>query len=118
MITGDSCVTDAEKAFTVKKRKSPKLAYNCDCAKFQQLEGICSHVMACVERKGSLYHVLEYYQEKGVSTNKIANKCVPERAGEKSYQRKPRKGKKHSKQTNNNSAYCGDQYTYRSETSC
>ena len=49
--------------------------------------------MAVAERKGSLSCVLEYYQEQGANTNKIINKCVPKRAGEKSHQRKPRKGK-------------------------
>ena len=93
MINGDFCVTDTEKAFNVKERKSPKLTYTCDCTKFQQLDGICSHVMAVAERKGSLSRVLEYYQEQGANTNKIINKCVPKRAGEKSHQRKPRKGK-------------------------
>ena len=93
MINGDFCVTDTEKAFNVKERKSPKLTYTCDCTKFQQLDGICSHVMAVAERKGSLSCVLEYYQEQGANTNKIINKCVPKRAGEKSHQRKPRKGK-------------------------
>ena len=54
---------------------------------------ICSHVMAVAERKGSLSRVLEYYQEQGANTNKIINKCVPKRAGEKSHLGKPRKGK-------------------------
>ena len=93
LINGDFCVTDTEKAFNVKERKSPKLTYTCDCTKFQQLDGICSHVMAVAERKGSLSCVLEYYQEQGANTNKIINKCVPKGAGEKSHQRKPRKGK-------------------------
>ena len=51
LINGDFCVTDTEKAFNVKERKSPKLTYTCDCTKFQQLDGICSHVMAVAERK-------------------------------------------------------------------
>ena len=49
--------------------------------------------MAVAERKGSLSCVLEYYQEQGANTNKIINKCVPKRAGEKSHRRKPGKGK-------------------------
>ena len=49
--------------------------------------------MAVAERKGSLSRVLEYYQERGANTNKTINKCVPKRAGKKSHQRKPRKGK-------------------------
>ena len=93
MINGDFCVTDTETDFNVKERKSPKLTYTCDYTKFQQLEGIFSHVMAVDEKKGSLSCVLEYYQEQGANTNKIINKCVPKRAGEKSHQRKPRKGK-------------------------
>ena len=93
MINGDFCVTDTEKVFNVKERKSPKLTYTCDCSKFQQLDGICSHVVAFVEKKGSLSRVLEYYQEQGANTNKIINKCVPKRAGEKSHRRKPGKGK-------------------------
>ena len=48
--------------------------------------------MVVAERKESLSCVLEYYQELGANTNKI-NKCVPKWAGEKSHQRKPRKGK-------------------------
>ena len=52
-----------------------------------------SHVMAVAERKGSLSRVLEYYQEQGADTNKIITKCVPKWDGEKSLQRKPRKGK-------------------------
>ena len=113
LINGDFCVTDTEKAFNVKERKSPKLTYTCDCTKFQQLDGICSHVMAVAERKGSLSCVLEYYQEQGANTNKIINKCVPKRVGEKSHQKKTRKGKnkQHSKRTNNSSQYCRDQYT-------
>ena len=51
LINGDFCVTVTEKAFNVKERKSPKLTYTCDCTKFQQLDGICSHVMAVAERK-------------------------------------------------------------------
>ena len=93
MINGDFCVTDTEKAFNVKERKSPKLTYTCDCTKFQQLDGICSHVMAVAERKGSLSRVLEYYQEQGANTNKIISRCIPKRTGEKSHQRKPRKKK-------------------------
>ena len=38
LINGDFCVTDTEKAFNVKERKSPKLTYTCDCTKFQQLD--------------------------------------------------------------------------------
>ena len=34
LINGDFCVTDTEEAFNVKKRKSPELAYTCDCTKF------------------------------------------------------------------------------------
>ena len=49
--------------------------------------------MAVAERKGSLSHVIEYYQEQGANTNKMISKCVPKRAGEKSQQRKPIKGK-------------------------
>ena len=49
--------------------------------------------MSVAERKGSLSCVLEYYQEQGANTNKIINKCVPKRAGEKSHRRKPGKGK-------------------------
>ena len=49
--------------------------------------------MAVAERKGSLSRVLEYYQEQEANTNEIINKCVPKRAGEKSHQRTPRKGK-------------------------
>ena len=93
LIKGDFCVTDTEKAFNVKERKSPKLTYTCDCIKFQQLDRICSHVMAVAEREGNLSRVLEYYQERGANTNTIINKCVPKRAGEESYQRKPRKRK-------------------------
>ena len=93
LINGDFCVTNTEKAFNVKERKSFKLTYTCDCIKFQQLDGIYSHVMAVAERKGSLSRVLEYYQELGANTNKIINKCVPKRAGEKSHHRKSRKGK-------------------------
>ena len=37
--------------------------------------------------------VLEYYQEQGANTNKIINKCAPKRVGEKSHQKKTRKGK-------------------------
>ena len=73
LINGDFCVTDTEKAFNVKERKSPKLTYTCDCTKFQQLDGICSHVMAVAERKGSLSCALGYYQEQGANTNKIIN---------------------------------------------
>ena len=88
LINGDFCVTDTEKAFNVKERKSPKLTYTCDCIKFQQLDGIFSHVMAVAERKRSLSRVLEYYHERRANTNKTGK-----RAGEKSHQRKPRKGK-------------------------
>ena len=93
MINGDFCVTDTEKAFNVKERKSPKLRYVCDCTKFQQLDGICSHVMAVAERKGSLSRILEYYQEQGDNTNKIINKCVPKWAGENHARENPGKGK-------------------------
>ena len=96
MINGDFCVTDTEKAFNVKERNSPKLTYTCDCTKFQQLDGICSHVTAVAERKESLSRILEYYQGQGANTNKVINKCVPKRAGEKSHQRKPWKGKKNN----------------------
>ena len=51
------------------------------------------YVMAVAEKKGSLFRVLEYYQEQGANTNKIINKRVPKRAGDKSHQRKPRKEK-------------------------
>ena len=63
LINGDFCVTDTEKVFNVKERKSTKLTYTCDCTKFQQLDGTCSHVMAVAERKESLSRVPEYYQE-------------------------------------------------------
>ena len=81
------------KACNVKESKSPKLTYTCDCIKFQQLDGVCSHVMADAERKENLSRVLEYFQEQGANANKIMNKCVSKRAGEKSNQRKLRKGK-------------------------
>ena len=87
---GDFRVTDTEKAFNVKERKSPKLTYTCHCIKFQQRDGIFSYVMAVAERKRSLSRALEYYQEQRAGTNKIINKCVPKRTGEKSQQRKPR----------------------------
>ena len=93
LINGDFCVTGTEKAFKVKERKSQKLTYTCDCIKFQQLDGICSQVMAVAERKGSLPHVLEYYQEQGANTSKVINKYITKWAGDKSHQRKPRKVK-------------------------
>ena len=93
MISGDFCVTETEKAFNVKERKTPKLTYTFDCTKFQQLDGICSHNMAVAERKGRLSCVLLYYQEQGAKTDKMKNKCVPKQAGEKSQQRTPGKGK-------------------------
>ena len=93
MINGDFCVTDTETDFNVKERKSPKLTYTCDYTKFQQLEGIFSHVMAVDEKKGSLSCVLEYYQEQRANTNKIISRYIPKRTGEKSHQRKPRKKK-------------------------
>ena len=93
LINGDFCVTGTEKAFKVKERKSQKLTYTCDCIKFQQLDGICSQVMAVAERKGSLPHVLEYYQEQGANTSKVINKYITRWAGDKSHQRKPRKVK-------------------------
>ena len=34
LINGDFCVTDTEKAFKVKERKSHKLTYTCGCTKF------------------------------------------------------------------------------------
>ena len=46
-----------------------------------------------LQKERSLSCVLEYYQEQGANTNKIINKCVPKRAGDKSHQRKPRKEK-------------------------
>ena len=49
--------------------------------------------MGVAERKVSLSRVLENYQEQGVKTNEIIKKCVSKRAGDKSHQRKPRKGK-------------------------
>ena len=60
---------------------------------FNNWTRFCSHVMAVAERKGGLCRVLEYYQEQGANTNKMINKCVPKRAGEKSHQIKPRKAK-------------------------
>ena len=93
MINGDFCVINTEKAFNDKERKSPKLTYTCDGTKFQQLDRIYSHVMAVVERKGSLSRVLEYYQEQRANANKIINKCVTKRAGQKLHQKKSRKGK-------------------------
>ena len=78
LTNGDCCVTDTEKIFNVKERKSPKLAYTFDCTKFQQLDGICSsHVMAVAERKGNLSRVLEYCQDHGANTNKIINHLSP-----------------------------------------
>ena len=65
LIDGEFCVTDTEKAFSVKERKSPMLTYTYECIKFQQLDGICNHVMAVPERKGSLSRVL--HQEQGVN---------------------------------------------------
>ena len=53
----------------------------------------CNHLTAVAERKGSLSRVLEYYPVQGVNSNKIINKCVPKRPGEKSHQRTPRKRK-------------------------
>ena len=58
-IIGDFCVTDTKKTFSFKEGKSPKLTHICDCIKFQQLDGIYSHVMTVAERKRNLSHVLE-----------------------------------------------------------
>ena len=79
-------------SFNVKERKSPNLTYTCDCTKFQQLHGICSHVMAVAERKRSFSRVPQHYQQQGTNTNKIINKSGSRRAGDKSHQRKPRIG--------------------------
>ena len=49
--------------------------------------------MAVTERSESFSRILEYFQERGASTNGIIKKCVLKRVGKKSHQRKPRKGK-------------------------
>ena len=54
LIDGEFCVTDTEKAFSVKERKSPMLTYTYECIKFQQLDGICSHVMFYIKSKESI----------------------------------------------------------------
>ena len=82
LFNGNFCVTDTEKSFNVKERKS----YTCDCINFQQLNRICGHAIA-------VSCILKYFQERGANITKIINKCIPKQAGEKLHQRKPRKGK-------------------------
>ena len=74
--------------------------------------------MAVAERKWSLSHVLEYYQERGASTNEIINKCVPKWAYEKSHERKSRKEKNNIQSKPITTLNTTDQYTYRCRTWC
>ena len=53
------------------------LTYTSESIKFQQLDGICSYVMALSERKVSLPHVVKNYQERGANTNKIIINASP-----------------------------------------
>ena len=65
-----------------------RLMYLCDC-----FDGLCGHVLAVAEKEGVSKMLLDRYVCFGGNASKIIHNAVPIRAGDKSHEKKRRKGK-------------------------
>ena len=89
-------VTDYSQAYNVEETAS-KIPYHCCCKDFKDTDGLCGHVVAVCEFKGCLKAFLEQFGKHGADLNKIINRNIPMRGGDKQHQKKPRKGQNNVK---------------------
>ena len=91
LMGGNFCVASYDKAFNV--RKDDKRLFMCECEKNKSLDGICGHALAVADKEGCLKMYMDSYATFGNNVNKIMQNSAPKRAGEKSHNKKPRKGR-------------------------
>ena len=96
LLGGNYCVTDYSQAYNVEETAS-KIPYHCCCKDFKDTDGLCGHVVAVCEFKGCLKAFLEQFGKHGADLNKIINRNIPMRGGDKQHQKKPRKGQNNVK---------------------
>ena len=93
LLSGNYSVCDFDQAYNVKNVSGNRLMYSCDCEKFKSFDGLCGHVLAVAEKEGVSKMLLDRYVCFGGNVNKIIHNAVPIRAGDKSHEKKKRKGK-------------------------
>ena len=70
----------------------------CKCRKFSSTAGLCPHVLAVAESNGIFAECLTRFNSCGNKMEKIAFASIPKRAGEKTHEKKKRKGQNNLKQ--------------------
>ena len=95
LIGGNFCVPDVDFAYTVKP--AANFGLKCTCTQNSKTDGLCQHVVAVAEKYGYLSEFLTKYCNSGNNVNRIVQHNVPDRAGDKPKQRKPRRGRNNQK---------------------
>ena len=65
----------------------------CSCKTYALFDGICSHILAVVEKRGELNYVLDKYAATGGNPNKAISQAAQKRAGQKCLKKKQGKEK-------------------------
>ena len=91
---GVYCVTEYRNSVNVVVKGG---SYTCRCRQSQSTAGICRHILVVVDTIGNLPEFLKSYGQKKGKTNNIVYANIPKRAGEKSKEKKKRKGQNNVK---------------------
>ena len=89
---GNICVTEHDGCFNVSCSQKDKKTYSCSCKQFLSTAGLCSHVIAVVEKRGELREYLDKFKGKKGKVSKVIFGNPPRKAGQKPGTKK-RKGK-------------------------
>ena len=67
-----------------------QLMYTCGCQKFSVYDGLCGHILAVADKCGESKELIQNYVQYGGKVNRIVNKALPKKGGDKSLQKKKR----------------------------
>ena len=91
LVGGNLCVPDIDFAYTV--QPGANFALKCTCTQYGKTDGLCQHVIVVAEKYGYLNAFLNRYSTFGNNVNRIVQRNLPDRAGDKPKQKKPRRGR-------------------------
>ena len=93
-ISGLTVIFDGEKTINVQKSfGKDKLMYTCVCQKCCVYDGLRGHVLAVADKCGESKELIQNYVQYGGKVNRIVNKALPKKGGDKSHQKKKRTGR-------------------------
>ena len=94
LIGGNYCMKGVDMAYTVTLTSCKNgTLLKCSCKTYALFDGICSHILAVVEKRGELNYVLDKYAATGGNPNKAISQAAQKRAGQKCLKKKQGKEK-------------------------